>query len=159
MTATSITPLKQSPDFGPSGGAATFLGFLREELIPFIDSTYRTVPGDRAIAGHSLGGLFIAYVLTHAPETFQKYSVGSPALWFDDEVWQKWEAEYAAAHRNLPARIYINYAEDDPHMITDSERRFCDKLRSHNYAGLDQLDLAVQRQPISPPIWRRSRKH
>jgi predicted alpha/beta superfamily hydrolase len=46
----------QSP--GEPGGASEFLRFLSEELVPWVDATYRTVAGDRTFAGHSFGGLF-----------------------------------------------------------------------------------------------------
>jgi len=39
-----------------AGGAANFLKFLRDELIPWVDSKYRTDRNDRALAGLSLGG-------------------------------------------------------------------------------------------------------
>ena len=90
-----------------AGGAPAYLRFLREELIPFIDSSYRTVPGDRGLMGHSYGGLFVAYALTHVPSLFQKYALGSPSLWWDGEAGLRWESEYAAEHTEMRARVYI----------------------------------------------------
>ncbi len=50
-----------APDDAGTGGAAHFLQFIREELIPVINKTYRTDPGDNGILGHSDGGLFCLY--------------------------------------------------------------------------------------------------
>jgi predicted alpha/beta superfamily hydrolase len=69
-----------------SGGAPRFLDFIRDELIPFIDSKYPTIPGDRTYAGHSFGGLFGSYTLFTHPDTFRRYVIGSPSL-----SWEKGE--------------------------------------------------------------------
>ena len=45
------------PKAATSGGADRFLDFFEKELIPFVESEYRTAPL-RIFAGHSLGGLF-----------------------------------------------------------------------------------------------------
>ena len=50
-----------------------FLKFIAEELIPLIDSTYRTDPADRAIAGWSYGSDFAFYSLVSSPELFDRY--------------------------------------------------------------------------------------
>jgi len=39
-----------------AGGAGAFKTFLKTELFPFIEQTYRTVANDRAIVGLSFGG-------------------------------------------------------------------------------------------------------
>ena len=73
---------KRNRDYRPDNedGAQKFLSFINEELIPFIDSTYRTIPGDRTINGYSIGGLFALYTLFTQPDTFSRYIVGSPYL-------------------------------------------------------------------------------
>jgi enterochelin esterase-like enzyme len=44
-----------------SGGAKQFLSFIKEELVPWIESEYR-VTQRRTLFGHSFGGLFNLYV-------------------------------------------------------------------------------------------------
>jgi uncharacterized protein len=68
-----------------SGGADTFLLILEQEILPFIDSLFRT-NGNRTIAGHSLGGLFATYVMLENPRLFSNYIIASPALWWDDDI-------------------------------------------------------------------------
>ncbi|MHA4808922.1 alpha/beta hydrolase [Flavitalea flava] len=49
----------------PSGGNEEFLQFIHEELIPYIDSKYKTLPY-KILAGHSFGGISsINCLLTH----------------------------------------------------------------------------------------------
>ncbi|MDX2153189.1 MAG: alpha/beta hydrolase-fold protein [Bryobacteraceae bacterium] len=52
------------------GGADRFLEHLRDELVPFVDRSYRTRPY-RILVGHSLGGLFVIHALTSEPRLFQ----------------------------------------------------------------------------------------
>jgi predicted alpha/beta superfamily hydrolase len=127
-----------------TGGAALFLRFIREELVPFIDSKYRSIPGDRGLLGHSFGGLFGAYVLTHEPELFQKYVLGSPSVMWDNEAGLRWEAEYAAAHKELRARVYAYVSEyEDESIMKGPTRRFCKALRNRHYVGLDFVDFVI----------------
>jgi predicted alpha/beta superfamily hydrolase len=90
-----------------SGGAARFLAFIRDELIPFIDAKYPTNPKDRAYWGDSLGGLFGTYVLFTKPETFNRYIIGSPSLWWADEDAIRLGEEYLKSHDDLPANVFL----------------------------------------------------
>jgi glycosidase len=49
-----------------------YLRFLAEELKPFIDATYRTLPGrdDTFVMGSSMGGLMSFYALAERPDVF-----------------------------------------------------------------------------------------
>ena len=79
------TPTVLSDD--PGGGQApAFMAFVKDQLVPTIDSLYRTDPTDRALGGHSLGGLFTTYVLLHEPTIFRRYWIASPSLWWDRQV-------------------------------------------------------------------------
>ena len=46
-----------------SGQAAAFLKFVETELVPFIDSNFRTAPDNRVLWGHSLAGAFVLFCL------------------------------------------------------------------------------------------------
>src|ERR1700730_10304897 len=80
-----FTPTKTS-EAANSGGAAAFLDFLEYELIPFVDRTYRTIPSDRGLLGHSHGGLFAIYALEQQPALFQRIVAASPALSWDNRL-------------------------------------------------------------------------
>ncbi len=68
------------------GGEANQYGqLLVQELKPWIDDGYRTLPdeGNTALGGSSLGGLVSMYLgLLHA-ETFGKLAVMSPSVWWN----------------------------------------------------------------------------
>jgi predicted alpha/beta superfamily hydrolase len=85
LRARDFTPTKTSRE-AASGGAAAFLDFLEHEVIPFVDSTYRTVPSDRALLGHSYGGLFAIYCLEQRPALFQRIVAASPIAEWDNNL-------------------------------------------------------------------------
>jgi predicted alpha/beta superfamily hydrolase len=90
------------------GGAGRFLAFLRDELKPWVQQRYGVDPDDAAFFGDSLGGLFALYVLLTEPDTFRRYGMGSPSLWWDHGVMFDREAEYARAHDDLPAKVFVS---------------------------------------------------
>ncbi len=65
--------------FPTTGGADNFLTFFNNELKPFVEQKYRTLPYNILI-GHSFGGTFATHTLLTRPETFNAYIAISPAL-------------------------------------------------------------------------------
>lgn len=66
------------------GHVDDFYAYLKEELIPSINSRYKTNAANNSILGHSLGGLFAFYCLFKNDDLFAKYFALSPALWIDN---------------------------------------------------------------------------
>jgi predicted alpha/beta superfamily hydrolase len=66
-----------------SGGADNFISFLKDELIPRIN-TRLPASGDNSLFGHSLGGLFAMYVLLKEPALFTNYYCSDPAFPWND---------------------------------------------------------------------------
>lgn len=66
-------------EFIESGGGEQYLDYFEKELIPFVDSNYRTNE-NRILCGYSLGGLFSVNVLIKNPNLFNNYIIGSPYL-------------------------------------------------------------------------------
>jgi predicted alpha/beta superfamily hydrolase len=99
-----------------SGEASAFLRFLVEEVRPFVESRYRVSEEGRGIFGDSLGGLFCLFTLFHAPESFDRYIIGSPSIWWDEKVTLEFEEAYAANHADLPAEVFMSVGllEEDP---------------------------------------------
>jgi predicted alpha/beta superfamily hydrolase len=67
------------------GGQARVYGHvLVREILPFIDSEYRTLTGapHTALGGSSLGGLVTLYLGMEYPDVFGKLIVMSPSIWW-----------------------------------------------------------------------------
>jgi predicted alpha/beta superfamily hydrolase len=126
------------------GGAPQFLRVLKEEIIPLIDSSYRT-SGDRGIEGVSMAGLFVAYAMLEEPELFTRYVMISPSLWYPwgrekGEILTR-EPAFAKQHPTFKKTIYINVgANEDPGMIAVGLQFFtqlCKSMADGYYKGLD----------------------
>jgi enterochelin esterase-like enzyme len=65
-----------------SGGAGSFEGLVVDELVPRIDSLYRTdpVPQSRAVGGISRGGVWAIEIAMRHPDLFSIVGGHSPAL-------------------------------------------------------------------------------
>jgi predicted alpha/beta superfamily hydrolase len=71
--------------FPTAGGADQLLASLEREVIPRVETTWRTEPC-RLLAGHSLGGLFALHTLTARPGLFRARLAISPTLPWDGEL-------------------------------------------------------------------------
>ncbi len=120
-----------------TGGAARFLAFITDELIPFIESEYRVSPDDRALGGYSYGGLFTLYALFEKPGQFSRYFAGSPALGYDDGVLFRIEEKFASTDKELDGRLLISAGELEGEDTVGGVSRMAETLQSRNYAGLE----------------------
>ena len=91
-----------------TGAAPEFLQFIREQLIPFVNKRYNTIPDNNDYAGGSLGGLFGLYVLFNQPDTFKNYIIASPSIWYDDGVTLKYAKQYIQSNKPLRAKVYLS---------------------------------------------------
>lgn len=119
-----------------SGGAATFLEVIEKEVIPFAELNYRISPVNRGLGGYSYGGLFTLYALFTKPELFSIYYAGSPSIGYDKGVLFTYENEYALAHKELNARLFMTIGELEGEQMTANMSKMAELLMSHNYPGL-----------------------
>jgi hypothetical protein len=70
--------------YNPSGSADKFMAFIKNELFPYIEKNYRIDTTDRCFWGHSFGGLLGSHILIEQPQLFNRYIIGSPSYWWDN---------------------------------------------------------------------------
>jgi hypothetical protein len=90
-----------------SGGADDFLGFIKNELIPYVNKNYPS-NGDNTIWGHSLSGMFVIYALLKEPTTFKSYIAVDPSVWWDDCLVPKMAAAKLPALAGINATLFIS---------------------------------------------------
>jgi predicted alpha/beta superfamily hydrolase len=97
---------------GGGGGAATYVGFIADELKPIVDRDYRTRPGraHTGVVGSSLGGLVSVYAGLARHETFGLVGAVSPSTWWDG----RWIIGEVRAAPVLPARVYVDSGDAGP---------------------------------------------
>jgi len=122
---------------GISGGAGNFLDFIKDELIPLVETKYPSDTLDRGFFGYSLGGLFGAYVLATEPKLFQKYILGSPTLRYDEFVMIERLKETPADLYSSVASIFISIGEEEPGDYLKGFADFRDLMIEKEVPGLE----------------------
>ena len=117
----------------PTGNAANFLKFIKEELIPFIGKKYR-VTNDRTLMGSSLGGLFTLYAMFNETDLFNKYILTSPAVTWDNGALYSYEKNFKERESGPPIRLFMAIGGLE-HQA--DFQKFVDHLKSKNYKNLD----------------------
>ena len=98
-------------DAPPDSAANRFLDALTQEMIPFIDANYRTIPSDRCLYGYSSSGFFVLYALFHQPNAFQRYLCGSGDLYIAYPYVIQHAAQLAARDAATPIQLYLSAGE------------------------------------------------
>ncbi len=122
----------EGEDVPQSGGARRFLDFLEKELIPYLEKRYRLQP-HRLIAGHSLGGLFVAYAMLESPDLFQAYLAISPTLPWDNE-WVRRQIGLRPPEKTPRHRFFFLAMDSQSGSMATAARRYTETLRRHNPA-------------------------
>lgn len=124
-----------------SGGNEAFFTFLRDELIPSIESRYRTMPY-RVFVGHSFGGITAINALYTIPETFDAYVAIDPSLWWDGETLLRRAKEYFSTSDLGDKALYVAQANtvlpDDtiPNRHFSAITRFDAVMRAYDQSGI-----------------------
>lgn len=142
-TPTERGPRKASESI--HGQSAAYLDFLEQEVVPLVDTRYRTELKRRIYVGHSYGSLLGLQALLKQSNTFSHYTLGSPSLWFDQG--QPFDAlkRYAQSHKDLvgKVRFYVGELEQPTRHRPGKENmvallnRYVAKLRTQRWHGLD----------------------
>ena len=96
---------------GEGGGAAKFLAFVEQELMPLVNKQYRT-HDYRVIAGASAAGVFALYAMQADPELFQAHIAYSPAVWWNYGAPAKSLNTFVTKAKSINSYVYMNIGEE-----------------------------------------------
>ncbi len=116
------------------GGVVDFLTAIQTEIIPWVDTKFRTRKGDRTIFGHSLGGHFVLYALLGNERLFNNYIVSDPSVGWDNSILVRREAEYAEKNQSLPIRLFMSVSSASTEV--DLTTKLFEKIKERNYQDL-----------------------
>jgi predicted alpha/beta superfamily hydrolase len=135
MIVIGINNVNRDRDFSLINNKADkILAFIKDELIPFIDSTYRTEQY-RILFGHSLTGNFCLYTLPKVSDLFNGYIILTPAIeWEQAYLGKKNLKDFLSKAKELNKKIYIGFAEDD---------RYNNECYKASFLWLDSLFKSV----------------
>ena len=142
MIIVGVVNTDRNRDFTPtneqriaaSGGADRFLSFLHTELMPLVDSQYRTM-SYRIMVGHSFGGLLAIHTLLQKPDMFGAYIAISPSLQWDDQLIQRSAEAAWTPGRRVDKFLYFTLGTEGPG-ITKGNEDFAAFLRQRAPEGL-----------------------
>ncbi|MCB2065428.1 MAG: alpha/beta hydrolase [Erythrobacter sp.] len=144
LTPTAADPARYAAALGTEpGGSADYRMWLRDELMPQIDTAYRT-DGHNAVIGESLAALFVVETLLVQPELFDDYIAISPSMWWDEMRFGRDAVDYLA---RFPAggerRLYLTVANEGM-WHREGIERLVDALRDHSPANLRWTFVPVE---------------
>jgi predicted alpha/beta superfamily hydrolase len=116
------------------GEGAQYLSFMVNTLKPYIDETYRTLPGREHtfIAGSSLGALLSFYATLYCPETFGAAGIFSPAFWIATEI-EKETKTNAEQNSHLPLRYYFYWGRREGAEMASDAALITDLLKNYGH--------------------------
>jgi len=110
------------------GGSAAFRRFIRSELMPIVNTRYRTTP-ETAIMGESLAGLFVVETLFVEPDLFDTYIAFDPSLWWNNkELLEKAGSRSGASGKQQRTFYLASSDEKDLSLLT---QQLADRLRKN----------------------------
>ncbi len=133
------------------GAAKRYARFVVNEVKPFIDSHYRTLPGPRhtAVVGSSMGGLVALYFALWHPRVFGHVGALSPSIWWDDRVVVR---DFSALRQKPEVRIWLDMGTAEPGW--ESVRQLRDALVARGWVpGADLHYAEVASAEHSEKAW------
>lgn len=124
-----------------SGGGEKFINFMQKELMPHIDSAYRTAPY-KILIGHSFGGLTAVNVLVNHPDMFNAYIAIDPSMWWDGKKLLNQTREVLAQQKFKGKSFFLGIANTMPDgMDTLQVRRDTTGTTGHIRSILELKDI------------------
>lgn len=110
------------------GAADKFLSFIEKELIPFVESNYRTL-GYRTLSGNSRGGLFVLYSLIEKPDLFQARFCYSTPVWRFDNLMVDRTATFLRSSSALDGFLYLSVGAAETEQMIGSFNKMVEALK------------------------------
>jgi predicted alpha/beta superfamily hydrolase len=121
-----------------SGGAEKFLQCITKEIIPYVETHYKT-NRDRGITGHSLGGLFSAYCLLHSKGVFTRYGISSPSLWWNNNEMGNQADSLFSKNETWdipPVKIFMSVGQKEGPLMVPTMTKFSTQLEEKAYKNV-----------------------
>jgi predicted alpha/beta superfamily hydrolase len=149
------TPTAKGASDAPAGSihgqSLRYRDYLREVVLPFVETRFRTAPDRRIYVGHSYGGLLGAQILLTEPQMFAGYVLGSPSFWFDRKYLLQRAPALLDKLTAIDADVYLYVGEFEAQRVGDrryqqevdmvaDNRAFAALLRARGFAALRLKD-------------------
>jgi len=109
------------------GAADKFLSFIEKELVPFVESNYRT-SGYRTLSGNSRGGLFVLYSLIEKPDLFQARFCYSTPVWRFENLMVHKTNEFLRSSSRVDSFLYLSVGQKETDQMIDGFKKLVEAL-------------------------------
>lgn len=93
-------------------GAENFKNFIDNELIPYINSSYRT-SNQKLLCGQSLSAIFTLFYFLTNPDSFDSFIACSGGFPDCEEYFLKLTNGFLKTKQNKPTNIFMTYGQND----------------------------------------------
>lgn len=140
-TANRMDEYTPVPARGRGGRADEYGRWIIEDLKPFVDTHYRTLPQREftGVGGSSLGGLFALHMGFTRPDIFGRVAAMSPSAWWANGFILR---EAGALNGRLPLRIWLDMGRREGRHFLNQTRTLQDILRSKGWQKNRKAALA-----------------
>lgn len=129
-------------------GKENFKGFLKDELMPYVNENFRT-KGENLLFGWEYGGSFVFHMMMDQPTLFNAYLVASPFPIFD-------AIDDLDISTNMETQLYFAVSPDE-YDVRHSTEKLNRKLTSNPIDGLDwkyfEFELEEHRSTGYPTLY------
>jgi predicted alpha/beta superfamily hydrolase len=116
-----------------------FYALLKDELLPFIDSTYNTASEGRTLIGHSDGGFFTLYALFRydpSDTVFTNFiSISGDFSKVDRYLFTEEISLYNRLGSVLPVTLYLAVGSEEEERFIASHAEMTENLKGRDYTG------------------------
>jgi predicted alpha/beta superfamily hydrolase len=112
------------------GAGDKFLSFIEKELIPYVESNYRT-SGYRTLSGNSRGGLLVWYSLLAKPDLFQARFCYSTPVWRFENMMVGKMAAFLHSASGLKTFLYMSVGDEETDQMKDGFAKMMDVLKKN----------------------------
>lgn len=98
--------------FKAEPGADNFKRFIENELIPYINSTYRTT-NDKLLCGQSLSAVFVLYCFLTCPNSFDSYIACSGGFPGCEPYFTTLTNDFLKAKQIKPGKLFLTHGMND----------------------------------------------
>lgn len=129
---------------GRKGNMENFYKYVKNEVIPYVESNYRVFP-QRMAVGHSLGASFLLYAMTESPDIFDNYVAISPNMKYDNNfILNRLKSLYINTLHSKKY-FYMSHADEDSWGWGESNKEAYAHLR--NTLDSEKFEVTIEQHP------------
>jgi hypothetical protein len=98
--------------FESDPGAENFIAFIENELIPYINASYR-ISNEKLLCGQSLSAIFTIYCFLTSPDLFDSYIAISGGFPDCEEYFIMLTNDFLKTKQNETKKIFLTYGGND----------------------------------------------